>query len=158
MEKRKTRSREREPCCSLIWEFINLTAVPHFLKVSSDTLLDEGFYLYPSQTWALVCVRARVLRARACDRSRTRADWGMIPLGGVCLLLFILKPAFIHRIGCFDWQRHRRVNALLVMQLKSVKPQTPALLSDAYFIIAPLYPFLPGVEALLSTRLTFSPY
>lgn len=73
----------------------------------------------------------------------------------VCFLLFILKPAFIHRIGCFDWQRHRRVNALLVMQLKSVKPQTPALFSDAYFIIAPLSPFLPGVEALLCMRLIF---
>lgn len=73
----------------------------------------------------------------------------------VCFLLFILKPAFIHRIGCFDWQRHRRVNALLVMQLKSVKPQTPALFSDAYFIIAPLSPFLPGVEVLLCMRLIF---
>lgn len=79
----------------------------------------------------------------------------MIPLGVVCLLLFMLKPVFIRRIGCFDWQRHRRVNALLVMQLKSVKPQTPALFSDAYFIIAPLSPFLPGVETLLCMRLIF---
>lgn len=41
------------------------------------------------------------------------------------------------------------------MQLKSVKPQTPALFSDAYFIIAPLSPFLPGVETLLCMRLIF---
>lgn len=37
------------------------------------------------------------------------------------------QGSIYHGIGSFDWQRHGRVNALLVMQLKSVRPATPAL-------------------------------
>lgn len=72
-----------------------------------------------------LCVRLNV-------RGWLRHDstWAFFPL--------FLKPAHIHRIGCFDWQRHGGVNALLVMQLKSVKCQTPALFSEAYFIMASL--------------------
>lgn len=84
MEEWKTRSREREPCCFLICESINLTAVPHFLKVSSDTLLDRGFYLYPSQTWAFVWACACVARASVWSKQspswlRHDSTWGCLP-------------------------------------------------------------------------------
>lgn len=74
---------------------------------------------------------------------RFDSTWGSLSF--LFFSLSLSKAAFIHRIGCFDWQNQGRVNALLVMQLKSVKPQTPALFQ--MLISLWLLSFLlPGVE------------